>query len=284
MAFDGAAYYGLPTASQASSSTSLPFPGSQAYAYSHNQNQYSPTYGSNGNSNGMARSIIQRPYSYPHQQVSMINQALPGMYTTHGPPMQICHSQNPQMWQQPHYQQNAQWQLPNPTQYAQPTVSHSLPMPPLPSGPPPPAPPPLRHALPPKPQSAAAVQTLPSSRPYEPVVHLSARPPAPSRTVHRPPEAPLAAPPPQLLSQTDYATRPGTNNQRHFCDLCKVPFTSSIYLIAHQRNEHVRCCKQSEGCTFEGLPHVVELHEQDRHLVFKPGARREKTKPDGPAG
>lgn len=69
-----------------------------------------------------------------------------------------------------------------------------------------------------------------------------------------------------------------------FCDICKLRFHSSIHLIAHQRNEHVKCCKHDEGCKFEGMPNVVELHEQDRHLVFRPGARRERTKPDGPPG
>ena len=70
---------------------------------------------------------------------------------------------------------------------------------------------------------------------------------------------------------------------RTFCKPCNQSFRDPIYLIAHERNEHVQCAKVAEGeCSFHGLPAVVELHEQDRHLIFRPGAKKEVTKPDGP--
>jgi hypothetical protein len=75
---------------------------------------------------------------------------------------------------------------------------------------------------------------------------------------------------------------PQTSFQRAFCEACNMRFKDDIHRIAHQRNEHVRCCKADEGCKFEGLSAAVEIHEQDRHLIFRPGAKPEVTKPDGP--
>lgn len=76
-------------------------------------------------------------------------------------------------------------------------------------------------------------------------------------------------------------------SRRPFCDNCQMSFPSSVQLIAHTRNLHVKCSKHSDPvhpCRFEGLPAVVETHEQDRHLIFRPGAKKEATKPDGPLG
>lgn len=75
----------------------------------------------------------------------------------------------------------------------------------------------------------------------------------------------------------------GTNStQCSHCDVCNITVPSPVHLVAHQRNQHIKCCKAAEGCKFEAMPSIVEIHEQDRHLVFKPGARPERTKPDGP--
>lgn len=282
MVFDGAAYYGLPNSAQASSSGSqwqAPYGGLQQGLPNHSANAGQ---GFHGNKTG-SRSIIQRPYSYdaPQQQPNMM-----GQYTAAaGWPAY------PQQWQGQVMQNGQVWQRPSPQQpfygtmhaYGQQYMQNAgllqqQPLPPSTPAPslPPPPPPVMRHALPAKPQFAPAGGGQPASLPKQsmPAVLQPMRPITDQRSPdHRPPR-----PPP---IQDNAYSRPRAS-QNMFCQVCKMSFPSSIHLIAHQRNEHVKCCKHEEGCEFEALPNIVEIHEQDRHLIFRPGARKEKTKPDGP--
>lgn len=278
MVFDGAAYYGLPSATQASTSGSQkPAPAATTHPYRGNaQNTNNIIY----NNKQSSRGIIQRPYSYESSQ----NTYYAGTQPSQGF-QQPWHGQAPlygQMWQ---HQSIQPYDLNMHSRGGQ-SVQHA-PAPPLPPGPPPPAPPPLlRHALPPKPQAAffppnnARAASLPRPDAHELPAVLK-----PMRQV------------PEQRPQDYRAQRVGqpdshfTSNNAHpnvsaklFCEICKLRFNSTIHLIAHQRNEHVKCCKYDDGCMFEGMPDVVEIHEQDRHLIFRPGARREKTRPDGPPG
>lgn len=95
------------------------------------------------------------------------------------------------------------------------------------------------------------------------------------------------AAPYSLSTSASTSSGPHQPQQRNFCSSCNIRFKDDIHRIAHQRNEHVRCTLhvshgQGGECTFEGMPGTVEIHEQDRHLIFRPGARLEQTKPDGP--
>lgn len=285
MAFDGAAYYGLPTASQASSSNSAsPWPAHNGAASHNSGNQHVNS--RNNVNGGRGRGIIQRPYSYttpktPYAQAYQTSLLSQPIYQQpwSGQPY------NAQMWQQPASQVFHGQTHMFPAQTYQPQICNT-PVPPLPTGPPPPAPPPLlRHALPPKPQTSfsdqktSTVPTNPQPVHILPSILKPMRPASEHQALNYR-EQRVAQPNP--AHETNSA-RPSAY-QKTFCDICKLNFHSAIHLIAHQRNEHVKCCKHDEGCKFEGLPNVVELHEQDRHLVFRPGARREKSKPDGPPG
>lgn len=88
--------------------------------------------------------------------------------------------------------------------------------------------------------------------------------------------------PPKVGQLSAQAYPSSHSNGRSYCQVCNIRLNSPVQLIAHQRNQHIKCCKAFEGCTFEALPDIVQLHEQDRHLIFKPGTRQERTKPDGP--
>ena len=107
----------------------------------------------------------------------------------------------------------------------------------------------------------------------------------PAITQYAAPPPTQAAPAHNYQKSTPQPSTPFENRPSHRtkCLICDIQYPSPIMLIAHQRNEHVRCCKAQElGCTFEALPHVVEIHEQDRHLVFRPGAKRDSGGMDGP--
>lgn len=279
MVFDGAAYYGLPTAAQASSSGPVQHAAPVSAKTANNHGIAHNAGNAAHNHRQASRGIIQRPYSY---------EASPSMYYAGTQASQAhqrpWHGQTPlhgQMWQhqpfQPYSLNIPQGQPP--AQYA--------PAPPLPPGPPPRAPPPpLRHALPPKPQTTFLPpnDARPTSIQSAEAKALPAvlKPMRPAIEQHSPDYRA------QRVAQPDISYTPGQAHPsapaKLFCEICKLRFHSTIHLIAHQRNEHVKCCKHDEGCMFEGLPDVVELHEQDRHLVFRPGARREKTRPDGPPG
>lgn len=295
MVFDGAAYYGLPTASQASSSTAgLHWPASSSVPNQHGNPASSVNNSQNGK--GRGKSIIQRPYSYDAPQQSSMNVQYGNMYASQPlqqqwPGYAMPDASNPYLWQQQAAMQQQQAWYGAMGGYGQ-QAYQSVPahqVPSLPPPPPPPAgpapsvpPPPMRHALPAKPPSVVTGNSVPAALPSRapPTILKPMRPIPEQRSMDLRPPRPV-----QTESHLFHANpvRPSAP-QKLFCDLCKIGFQSSIHLIAHHRNEHVKCCKHEEGCKFEGMPAVVELHEQDRHLVFRPGARREKTKPDGPLG
>lgn len=75
----------------------------------------------------------------------------------------------------------------------------------------------------------------------------------------------------------------GNNSERHRCEPCHQDFPSFPALVMH-RNGHTKCSEP--GCKYEGNAKSVEIHEEDRHLRFKPGKepQAQSRRPDGPAG
>ncbi|PLW22470.1 hypothetical protein PCANC_08369 [Puccinia coronata f. sp. avenae] len=68
------------------------------------------------------------------------------------------------------------------------------------------------------------------------------------------------------------------------CEECKQEYYNLTDLSVHLRN-HVKC--DYENCQFEALEHILDLHREDRHLIFKPGRSpvsksKSNPKPDGP--
>ncbi|KAH9812362.1 hypothetical protein DFH28DRAFT_1031736 [Melampsora americana] len=75
----------------------------------------------------------------------------------------------------------------------------------------------------------------------------------------------------------------GHHSERHRCEPCHQDFPSFPALVMH-RNGHQKCSEP--GCKYEGNAKSVEIHEEDRHLRFKPGKEphAQSKRPDGPAG
>ncbi|KAG0141567.1 hypothetical protein CROQUDRAFT_718114 [Cronartium quercuum f. sp. fusiforme G11] len=71
-----------------------------------------------------------------------------------------------------------------------------------------------------------------------------------------------------------------SNGERHRCGPCQQDFPNFPALVMH-RNGHQKCSES--GCKYEGNPKSVEIHEEDRHLRFKPGKEPRNARPDGPA-
>ncbi|WAQ82709.1 hypothetical protein PtA15_3A73 [Puccinia triticina] len=68
------------------------------------------------------------------------------------------------------------------------------------------------------------------------------------------------------------------------CEECKQDYYNLTDLANHLRN-HVKC--DYENCKFEAIQDILDLHKEDRHLIFKPGRSpksraKTNTKPDGP--
>ncbi|KNZ55168.1 hypothetical protein VP01_274g3 [Puccinia sorghi] len=73
-----------------------------------------------------------------------------------------------------------------------------------------------------------------------------------------------------------------TSSHRFRCEQCKQDYYNLIDLSVHLRN-HAKC--DYENCKFEALPDILDLHREDRHLIFKPGREpkpKSNPKPDGP--
>ncbi|MBW0485048.1 hypothetical protein O181_024763 [Austropuccinia psidii MF-1] len=70
------------------------------------------------------------------------------------------------------------------------------------------------------------------------------------------------------------------NNFR--CDTCQVKFNNLIHLTSHL-NQHIQC--DYEGCQFKAVSNVLEIHKEDRHLIFRPAKSPNSSKSktlDGP--
>ncbi|EGG02807.1 uncharacterized protein MELLADRAFT_90718 [Melampsora larici-populina 98AG31] len=74
-----------------------------------------------------------------------------------------------------------------------------------------------------------------------------------------------------------------SNHEKYRCEPCHQDFQSFPSLLIHQ-NTHTKCSEP--GCKYEGNSKSVEIHEEDRHLRFKPGKEpnSKSKRPDGPAG
>ncbi|KAA1076222.1 hypothetical protein PGTUg99_037302 [Puccinia graminis f. sp. tritici] len=78
--------------------------------------------------------------------------------------------------------------------------------------------------------------------------------------------------------------RPKTHHnqlEKFRCEECRQDYYNLMDLSNHLRN-HIKCDYQD--CKFEAIQNILDLHREDRHLIFKPGREPKKAnpKPDGP--
>lgn len=249
--------------------------------------------GSSRGGRGTGKSIIQRPYSYaPSAQASQSTPAIqphPPQHIQNGVQVTPSGSRPPQQF----HLNGSQWQnhapsqtiLPAPqfppyghqevpTTYL-PTMSPAIPV--VTS---------MRHALPARPQMTmnsgpVAGPSMPTQFPVASYSHMQASQPYSPRPTH------VNAAPDNFrrgsYSESSQRYAPsGSGSRGIWCDSCQASAGRTDFDLARHKQEHVHCCKKDEGCTFSAWPQIVEIHEQDRHLIFRPGARRERTSRDGP--